>query len=75
MVSLTSCITIAGGGESDLNLLSKMESNSANCSIVLEDITDFEFDTLTCIDSCFPTVPPEVNLANNWDDGFEGIPV
>lgn len=30
---------IAGGlGEEDLNLLSRIESNSANCSMVLEDI-------------------------------------
>lgn len=38
VISFTSWVIAAGGGESVLNLLSKIESNSANCSIVLDDI-------------------------------------
>ena len=42
IVSFTSwMIAAGGGGESVLNLLSKIESNSANCSIVLDDIPAF----------------------------------
>ena len=47
IVSFTSCMIAAGGGgESVLNLLSKIESNSANCSIVLDDIPAFGLDKL-----------------------------
>ena len=40
-----------GLGE-DLNLLSKIESNSANCSMVLEDI-DLTATVCCCCGSCF----------------------
>ena len=39
VVEATTSGKLAGGlGEDDLNLLSSIESNSANCSIVLDDI-------------------------------------
>lgn len=45
-------LTAGGLGEDDLNLLSRIESNSANCSIVLEDMD------LTIVCPIFVVVEP-----------------
>ena len=45
-------LTAGGLGEDDLNLLSRIESNSANCSMVLEDID------LTIVCPIFVVVEP-----------------
>ena len=50
LILVVSCSTwdaSDGGGENDLNLLSSIESNSANCSMVLDDISGFGFVMLT----------------------------
>ena len=53
----------AGGlGEDDLNLLSSMESNSANCSMVLEDM-----DLLKCEHLMYDAARKRVTYAQAAD--------